>query len=239
MVQSILENSFTNVFGSGSTTNNRYTVGVNRGNNVSNEYSNLLSNRYDNGVVYPMSENYSNSVSNSKSTSNNKYGGNSLSMMFDAWTAPQAYTKRIEAMPKGFGRRDTETGETAFNICESMQMQKLAKIMGRSYDDIRSEVALNNGLLPQDNNTGYNVEAPYSLTADNGSFNERIDISDLNLNINGKLELTGENGQSINIIEELKRNPMFVRQITEMIVLQMNNNTHGGRNELFHNRFSG
>ena len=62
--------------------------------------------------------------------------------------------------------------------------------------------------------------------------------SNMSLNINGKIELTGQNGQSVNILGILKENPMFVRQLTEMIVLQMNNNTHGGRNEIFHNRFS-
>ena len=63
--------------------------------------------------------------------------------------------------------------------------------------------------------------------------------TEVQLTINGKIELTGQNGQTIDIMDTLKNNPMFVRQITEMIVLQMNNNTHGGRNEPFHNRFSG
>ena len=100
------------------------------------------------------------------------------------------------------------------------------------------EVIANNNLLPRDNKVSYNVDVPYPSSSDNTLSNEHISISDLNLNINGKLELPGENGQAINIIEEMKRNPMFVRQITEMVVLQMNNNTHGGRNELFPNRFS-
>ena len=62
--------------------------------------------------------------------------------------------------------------------------------------------------------------------------------TEVQLTINGKIELTGQNGQTIDIMDTLKNNPMFVRQITEMIVLQMNNNTHGGRNEPFHKRFS-
>ncbi len=63
-------------------------------------------------------------------------------------------------------------------------------------------------------------------------------VSNISLTINGKIELTGQNGQSVDIMEQLKQNPMFVRQITEMIVKQMNNNTHGGRNDLFPDRFS-
>ena len=93
------------------------------------------------------------------------------------------------------------------------------------------------GVLSRVNTIYEEVVDPMSVYGSTSNGNDSP--SNISLNINGKLELTGENGQSINIIEELKRNPMFVRQITEMIVLQMNNNTHGGRNELFHNRFSG
>jgi hypothetical protein len=92
------------------------------------------------------------------------------------------------------------------------------------------------GVLSRVNTIYEEVVDPMSVYGSTSNGNDSP--SNISLNINGKLELTGENGQSINIIEELKRNPMFVRQITEMIVLQMNNNTHGGRNELFHNRFS-
>ena len=63
--------------------------------------------------------------------------------------------------------------------------------------------------------------------------------SGMNLSINGKIELTGQNGQSVDIMSMLQSDPMFIRKITEMIVLQMNNNANGGRNEMFHNRFSG
>ena len=62
--------------------------------------------------------------------------------------------------------------------------------------------------------------------------------TEVSLTITGKIELAGQNGQSVDIMEQLKQNPMFVRQITEMIVRQMNNNTHGGRNDLFPDRFS-
>ena len=92
------------------------------------------------------------------------------------------------------------------------------------------------GVLSRVNTIYEEVVDPMSVYGSTSNGNDSP--SNISLNINGKLELTGENGQSINIIEELKRNPMFVRQITEMIVLQMNNNTYGGRNELFHNRFS-
>jgi hypothetical protein len=346
-----------------------------------------------------------------------------LGMMFDAWADPQAYAKRMQNMTKGFGRFNSKTGETEFNINESMQIAQMAKLQGRSTEELRQEIMQRNKatqverqlgaynsfdqdqkamitnkaefkdgrwvvkmkggetkdvsqlseedlseLMPIDHNermedymedvvtalnklTGeetrekttlaqetfeeyYNAyaerqqkafdafeqnrdkyiqetkkgmddataafqdyikifedgnqnvdaarakidaqansiadalsntaliinEANKRLGLSSGGVLSRVNTiyekvvdpmsvyrstsngnessSNLNLNINGKIELTGENGQSINIIEELKRNPMFVRQITEMVVLQMNNNTHGGRNELFHNRFS-
>ena len=147
-------------------------------------------------------------LSENGSTTNNRYGGNDSLSLL--------YNAFID--PQSYTKR----------------MQTIT----RTYDDVRSEITANNNLLPRDNKVGYNVDVPYPLSSDNTLSNDHISISDLNLNINGKLELTGENGQAINIIEEMKRNPMFVRQITEMVVLQMNNNTHGGRNELFHNRYS-
>lgn len=65
-----------------------------------------------------------------------------------------------------------------------------------------------------------------------------VSPSKMNLSINGKIELTGQNGQSVDILSVLRNNPMFVNKLTEMIVLQMNSNVHGGRVEPFHNRFA-
>lgn len=63
-----------------------------------------------------------------------------LGMMFDAWADPEAYAKRMQDMTKGFGTVDQKTGETKFNINESMQMAQLAKIQGRSVEEVRGEV---------------------------------------------------------------------------------------------------
>ena len=61
-------------------------------------------------------------------------------MMFDAWADPEAYAKRMQDMTKGFGTVDRETGETKFNINESMQMAQIAKLQGRSVEEVRREV---------------------------------------------------------------------------------------------------
>ena len=63
-----------------------------------------------------------------------------LGMMFDAWADPEAYAKRMQDMTKGFGTVDRETGETKFNINESMQMAQIAKLQGRSVEEVRGEV---------------------------------------------------------------------------------------------------
>ena len=63
-----------------------------------------------------------------------------LGMMFDAWADPEAYAKRMQDMTKGFGTVDSKTGETKFNINESMQMAQIAKLQGRSVEEVRGEV---------------------------------------------------------------------------------------------------
>jgi hypothetical protein len=40
---------------------------------------------------------------------------------------------------------------------------------------------------------------------------------DFNININGTLKLTGENGQSVDIIGELRKNPQLLRSLADMI----------------------
>lgn len=63
-----------------------------------------------------------------------------LGMMFDAWADPEAYAKRMQDMTKGFGTVDSKTGETKFNINESMMMAQFAKLQGRSVEEVRGEV---------------------------------------------------------------------------------------------------
>lgn len=77
------------------------------------------------------------------------------------------------------------------------------------------------------------------IPVDLGSKNDSSSApSNVSLTINGKLELVGQNGQSVDIINAVRTNPMMVRQLTELILKQMQNNANGGRNELFYNRFA-
>lgn len=67
-----------------------------------------------------------------------------LGMLYDAYADPQAYAKRMQDMTKGFGRFNSKTGETEFNINESMMINQLAKLQGRSADEVRQEIMQRN-----------------------------------------------------------------------------------------------
>lgn len=49
-----------------------------------------------------------------------------------------------------------------------------------------------------------------------------------NVNINGSIKLDAGNGVSVDILSDLVKNPVFVRQITKLIEKQMTTNTKGG-----------
>lgn len=50
----------------------------------------------------------------------------------------------------------------------------------------------------------------------NGNAGEKVN-RDFNVNINGTLKLTGDNGQSVDIISELRKNPNMLRSLADMI----------------------
>ena len=56
-----------------------------------------------------------------------------------------------------------------------------------------------------------------------------IQINPVKIELNGKLELTSSNGQSVDIINELRNNPMILRQLTQMISESLNENIYGGK----------
>ena len=67
-----------------------------------------------------------------------------LGMLYDAWADPQAYGKRMQDMTKGFGTFNRKTGETEFNMPESMQIAQIAKLQGRSTEEVRQEIIRRN-----------------------------------------------------------------------------------------------
>lgn len=57
----------------------------------------------------------------------------------------------------------------------------------------------------------------------------KVQIDPVNIKIDGKLELIGSNGQTVDIISELNNNPMLLRAISDMIVQNISTKYYGGR----------
>ena len=56
---------------------------------------------------------------------------------------------------------------------------------------------------------------------------EKVGPSKIDVNINGTLKLKGDNGKAVDVVAEIKRNPDLMKQITEMVLKQMNTMQHG------------
>ena len=67
-----------------------------------------------------------------------------IAMMFERYADPEALMKRYQDMTKGYGSLDRRTGETKFSGTEQMLMEQLAKIQGRSVEEVMNEVRARN-----------------------------------------------------------------------------------------------
>lgn len=68
---------------------------------------------------------------------------------------------------------------------------------------------------------GEKIKEKSSSRANEVSRNENPKANDFNLTINGTLKLEGKNGDSIDIIDKLKKDPALVSQLTDMIKKKM------------------
>ena len=59
--------------------------------------------------------------------------------------------------------------------------------------------------------------------------NSKIQIEPLKIELNGKLELNNSNSQSVDIINEVKNNPILLRTLTQLISESINKTINGGR----------
>lgn len=59
--------------------------------------------------------------------------------------------------------------------------------------------------------------------------NSKIQIDTVKIELNGKLELSNSSGQSVDIINEIKTNPILLRTLTQLISESMEKNINGGR----------
>ena len=62
-------------------------------------------------------------------------------------------------------------------------------------------------------------------TTNNGT----IKIDTVKIELNGKLELSNSNGQNIDLINEIKNNPILLRSLTQLISESINKNINGGK----------
>lgn len=67
-----------------------------------------------------------------------------LGMFFDAWADAPAYARRMQDMTKGFGTFDKKIGETTFNMPENMFIEQIAKLQGRTGEELREEIRRRN-----------------------------------------------------------------------------------------------
>ena len=59
--------------------------------------------------------------------------------------------------------------------------------------------------------------------------NSKIQIDTVKIELNGKLELSNSNGQSVDIINEVRNNPILLRTLTQLISESMMKNINGGK----------
>lgn len=59
--------------------------------------------------------------------------------------------------------------------------------------------------------------------------NSKIQIDTVKIELNGKLELSNSSGQSVDVINEIKNNPILLRTLTQLISESMEKNINGGR----------
>lgn len=59
--------------------------------------------------------------------------------------------------------------------------------------------------------------------------NSKIQIDTVKIELNGKLELSNSNSQSVDIINEVKNNPILLRTLTQLISESINKTINGGR----------
>jgi len=95
-----------------------------------------------------------------------------IAMMYERYADPEAFAKRMQDMTIGYGSLDRVTGETTFSGPEQMLMEQIAKVQGRSYEDVANEVRARNKkeIVSKQLGTGFNDEQQ-SFISNNATYN--------------------------------------------------------------------
>lgn len=99
-----------------------------------------------------------------------------IAMMFEAYADPEAYAKRMQDMTRGYGQIDKKTGETKFSGNEMMMMQQIAKVQGRSLEEVENEVRARNKreVVAKQLNGNFNEEEQ-SFISNNATYNKKTE----------------------------------------------------------------
>lgn len=97
-----------------------------------------------------------------------------IAMMYEAFADPEAYAKRMQDMTKGYGQVDKKTGETKFSVNEMMMMRQLAKIQGRSVEEVENEARARNKreIVAKQLRGNFNEEQQ-ALISNNATYNKK------------------------------------------------------------------
>ena len=96
-----------------------------------------------------------------------------IAMMYERYADPDAFAKRMQEMTIGYGTIDRKTGETTFSGTEQMLMEQLAKVQGRSYEDVANEVRARNKREVVVKQLGGNFnEDQQALISNNATYNK-------------------------------------------------------------------
>ena len=113
-----------------------------------------------------------------------------IAMWYERYADPQAFAKRMQDMTKGYGQLDKKTGETTFSVNEQMMMEQLAKIQGRSYEDVANEVRARNKkeVVAKQFRSNFNEEEQ-AFISNNATYNKQTGLFQVKVKgANGKYE---------------------------------------------------
>lgn len=176
---------------------------------------------------------------------------NALTMAYEAFMDPEAYTKRMDSMVAKQGRLkddgtigntsiiDTfrnrgytrEDGSLAFSITTQQMMHEYAKSTGQNYMDVMNQVK--SGVTPRP--MPYDSFVSQSNSFDRGSSNGSISLSPLQISINGNINLNGS-GRNSDITEQLAKDQNFIRALSQLISVEVEKKVNGGKVVNLNNR---
>ena len=200
---------------------------------------------------------YTRQVNGGDIVSNQDY----LTMLYDKFNSQTySYNSPVSQQTNTYTTRNGKTGDIDLNVADRMEMFGYAKENGIPYEEVKNFITNNNsgGVSPREINSNRSSVERYdnyssevssdilqnetlidrleTILSENkslGSFNG----GSLELKITGSIDLTSGN-QSIDITEQIRRDPTFIRSLVELMSYQLSSNKNGGKSEMFPGRYT-